>query len=254
MMRAVKAVTTNRGRDTRDFVMFAFGGSGGVHAVSLARELRIKQVVVPPAAGVFSALGLLYADPELNESRSFLRPFADLVTGTAEAVFGELETDIAARLERRPGDIVYRRMADLRYTGQAFELSVDVGSEDGAQAMQSAVCERFDAEHTQRYGHNFEGQYDVEIVNLRVVGTVPRAQAALKGQVVRREAGEGQRDAYFGPGFGIMKTAICDRGDIGSHARSGPVIIEEYEGTVVVPPDTSVRLDSQGSLIIELNI
>ena len=254
MMRAVKAVTTNRGRDTRDFVMFAFGGSGGVHAVSLARELRIKQVVVPPAAGVFSALGLLYADPELNESRSFLRPLADLATGTAEAVFGELETDIAARLERRPGDIVYRRMADLRYTGQAFELSVDVGSEDGAQAMQSAVCERFDAEHTQRYGHNFEGQYDVEIVNLRVVGTVPRAQAALKGQVVRREAGEGQRDAYFGPGFGIMKTAICDRGDIGSHARPGPVIIEEYEGTVVVPPDTSVRLDSQGSLIIELNI
>ena len=73
MMRAVKAVTTNRGRDTRDFVMFAFGGLGGVHAASLARDLRIGRIVVPPAAGVFSALGLLFADIELNESRACLR-------------------------------------------------------------------------------------------------------------------------------------------------------------------------------------
>ena len=78
MMRAVKAVTTNRGRDTRDFVMFAFGGSGGVHAASLARELRIARIVVPPAAGVFSALGLLFADLELNESRACLRRLAAL--------------------------------------------------------------------------------------------------------------------------------------------------------------------------------
>jgi N-methylhydantoinase A/oxoprolinase/acetone carboxylase beta subunit len=78
MMRAVKAVTTNRGRDTRDFVMFAFGGSGGVHAASLARELRIGRIVVPPAAGVFSALGLLFADLELNESRACLRKLAAL--------------------------------------------------------------------------------------------------------------------------------------------------------------------------------
>src|SRR5262245_3947742 len=73
MMRALKAVSTNRGRDTRDFVMFAFGGLGGVHAASLARELRIGRIVVPPAAGVFSALGLLFADLELNECRACLR-------------------------------------------------------------------------------------------------------------------------------------------------------------------------------------
>ena len=131
MMRAVKAVTTNRGRDTRDFVMFAFGGSGGVHAASLARELRIARIVVPPAAGVFSALGLLFADLELNESRACLRRLAAL---------SQDEMDRSLRRPRRghrraprPAPAPrsrFQRLADLRYAGQAFEITVPLP--DGA--------------------------------------------------------------------------------------------------------------------------
>ncbi|MFT5447322.1 MAG: N-methylhydantoinase A [Gammaproteobacteria bacterium] len=257
MMRAVKAVTTNRGRDTRDFVMFAFGGGGGVHAVSLARELRIARVVVPPAAGVFSALGLLFADSELNESQAFLRSLDDLNGDEAEAMYSELRESIATRLERPAQDIVYRSMADLRYAGQAFELSIEVAVDALPNDKLREMVRRFGVEHTRRYGHNFEGQYAIEIVNLRVIGAIPSGPARFAREPAKSSPGTSlqaaQRDAYFGPQFGICTTPVCDRGDVPSTPIRGPMIIEEYEGTVVVPPDAGVHLDERGSLIIDLD-
>jgi N-methylhydantoinase A len=253
MMRAVKAVTTNRGRDTRDFVMFAFGGSGGVHAASLARELRVSTVVIPVAAGVFSALGLLFADPALNESRSFLRPLAALAGDAAGAVFTDLAADIAARLERPRDGIRFSRMADLRYAGQAFELGIELPSGMHGADLLAEVSRRFDAEHQQRYGHNFGGQYAVEVVNLRMLGSVPSPSPRLAPQKEGTQAVDSRREAYFGPGFGVRETPVCSRAGVPRAPLRGPLIVEEYEGTVVVPPDASVRLDANGSLVMEID-
>ena len=256
MMRAVKAVTTNRGRDTRDFVMFAFGGSGGVHAASLARELRIREVIVPNAAGVFSALGLLFADPELNESRFFLQPLAALADARAQAVFAELREAIAARLERRLSDVHFVRLADLRFAGQAFELSIPLpeGSDSAdVDSMADEMTRRFRAEHLRRYGHDFEGQYPVEIVNLRLRGAVSAGRRELAPPARGGGRDLGNRDAYFGPDYGRRSTPVCDRAAVPEHPVRGPMIIDEYEGTVVVPPDATVRLDGNGNLRIELN-
>ena len=253
MMRAVKAVTTNRGRDTRDFVMFAFGGSGGVHAATLARELRIAQVVIPAAAGVFSALGLLFADSELNESRSFLRPLAAITTPEAEAIYAELGADIALRLERSPSEVTFKPMADLRYAGQAFELSIAVAEDISGQALLDVVSARFDAEHQRRYGHNFEGQYPLEVVNLRLVGTVRSGNTTALPAAVSTLPATVHRDAYFGPDFGLLSTPVCPRAAVSVQPMQGPMVIEEYEGTAVVPPDATVRLTPDGSLVIELS-
>ena len=253
MMRAVKAVTTHRGRDTRDFHMLAFGGSGGVHAASLARELRISQVIVPPAAGVFSALGLLFADLELNEARACLRPLPSLLEWDPEPTFSTLGELITGRLAHDVAAIEFKRSADLRYQGQAFEITIPLP--DGAidSGLLETLSQRFDAEHERRYGHCFEGQYGLEVVNLRLLGTVRTNAPATVTMEPDNVQNNVVRDAYFGPTFGTLATPVCRRANIDQHPTRGPLIVEEYEGTVVVPPDASARLDEAGNLIIELD-
>src|SRR5262249_45779282 len=124
MMPPVKPVSTHRGRDPRDFTLLAFGGNGGVFGVELARSLHISRVIVPPAAGVFSAVGLLLADTELTLSHAFLRPLDDIEPERMEALLTQLEDDVARRLGYPHDRLRFKRSADLRYAGQAFELGV----------------------------------------------------------------------------------------------------------------------------------
>ena len=252
IMRIVKAVTTYRGRDPRDFSLFAFGGSGGVHAVSLARELRIGRVVVPAAAGVFSTVGLLHADLELNESCAVLKPLEGMPRDTAEAIYNDLADGIADRLRQPRGAVSFQRFADLRYVGQAFELTVPLA--DGAldDAGLAELSRRFDSEHEIRYGHSFEGQYPVEIVNLRLVGKfVANTGRTIKPAVtVARE--ESERPVYFGPEAGECRTAVIERAALAAKPRRGPLVIEEDEATIVVPPDAEAGIDEHGNIVIEL--
>ena len=134
MMKAVKAVTTYRGRDPRDFTLVAFGGSGGVHAVDLARVLQVEHVVLPVAAGVFSALGLLFSNLEMNETVPFLHLAADAPLDEAERRYAALAERIAAVVGGPREDIRFSRHADVRFAGQAYELTVPFGAaaEDGA--------------------------------------------------------------------------------------------------------------------------
>ncbi len=253
MMRAVKAVTTNRGRDTRDFVMFAFGGLGGVHAASLARTLRVRRIVVPPAAGVFSALGLLFADIELNESRACLRRLETLSHEEAERIYRQLASVIAGRLGRKSDQIGFQRLADLRYAGQAFEITVALPEGDFDTPARKELGRRFDIEHETRYGHCFAGQYAHEVVNLRLVGSItPDGARRIAISDAPLAVADSERQVYFGPEHGLLRTRVLSRSALDSAARTGPMVIEEYEGTVVVPPDATARRDRDGNIVIEL--
>ena len=253
MMRALKAVTTNRGRDTRDFVMFAFGGLGGVHAASLARTLRVRRIVVPPAAGVFSALGLLFADIELNESRACLRRLETLSHEEAERIYRQLASVIAGRLGRKSDQIDFQRLADLRYAGQAFEITVALPEGDFDTPARKELGRRFDVEHETRYGHCFAGQYAHEVVNLRLVGSVtPNGARRIAVSDAPLAVADSERQVYFGPEHGLLRTRVLSRSALDSAAHTGPMVIEEYEGTVVVPPDATARRDSDGNIVIEL--
>ena len=269
MMKAVKAVTTYRGRDPRDFTLVAFGGSGGVHAVDLARVLQVRQVVLPVAAGVFSAIGLLFSNLEMNETAPFLHMAGDAPLDEAERRYAALADRIAAVVGGPREEIVFTRQADVRFAGQAYELTVPFGNaaqsgdngtgsgrEDGgldARAV-AALCERFEAEHLARYGHAFSGEFPVEIVNLRLVGT--RRPAGIVEPApfdpATRRGPDARRSVYFGASAGHIETPVIGRGRLGAEPRSGPLIIEEYEGTCVVPPDCTARLDGLGNVIIEL--
>ena len=252
MIRAIKAVTTYRGRDPRDFALMAFGGSGGVHAMALARELRARRVIVPPAGGVFSAVGLLLANLELNLSRAFPGLAAAMDLAEMGRVYGEIEAEIVARLGHPRADVALGRWADMRYAGQAFEITVPLPEGPLAAATIEELGRRFEAEHERRYGHSFEGAYPLETVNLRVIGAVtPAGARTIVGTASQDSVPETARQAYFGPEVGTVETPVISRAGISTEARAGPLIIEEYEGTVVVPPGCAAHLDAAASIIIE---
>ena len=138
-MKAVKAVTTYRGRDPRDFTLVAFGGSGGVHAVDLARVLQVERVVLPVAAGVFSALGLLFSNLEMNETAPFLHLAADAPLDEAEREYAALAERIAAVVGGPREDIRFSRQADVRFAGQAYELTVPFGGASKGRLDPNAV-------------------------------------------------------------------------------------------------------------------
>ena len=278
MMKAVKAVTTYRGRDPRDFTLIAFGGSGGVHAVDLARVLQVRRVALPVAAGVFSALGLLFSDLEMNETIPFLHLAADAPLDEAQRRYAALAERIAAVVGGARGEIEFSHQADVRFAGQAYELTVPFGDvrdesagrgRDGISGVGGGpepgdagldaravadLCERFEAEHLARYGHAFSGEFPVEIVNLRLVGS--RRPAGIVEPApfdpASRRGPDARRAVYFGPATGVVDTPVIGRGRLGPEACPGPLIIEEYEGTCVVPPDCTARLDWLGNVIIEL--
>jgi N-methylhydantoinase A len=253
MTRAVKTVTTYRGRDPRDFSIFAFGGNGGVHAVSLARSLGIGTVVLPPGAGVFSALGLLFADVEMNASASYLRDASVADPHDLEARYLKLERSLEIELDRPVAGIRHVRQADLRYFGQAFELTVAMTMPVSAAGIAAARA-AFEAEHERTYGHRLEGKR-VDIVTLRVTSAIdsggPKALRRESAAISR--AATGSRSAYFGPAAGSIDTPVIGRFDLDEAPRQGPFIVEEYEGTTVVPPDCAARRDAAGNIIITVS-
>jgi N-methylhydantoinase A len=252
MMRAIKGVTTYRGRDPRDFSLYAFGGNGGVHGVELARSLQIPTVIVPPAAGVFSAIGLLTANVELTQAQALLSRTREMDLDRAEQVFGTLEGQIAELLGFPRQDVTFSRAADLRYTGQAFELTVPAPNRKLDTAALEELERLFEQEHEKTYGHAFRGTYAMETVALRVTGSVTPEGVRTSVHTKASRQPEGRRSVYFGPEHGEHDTPILGRDALTKDLRAGPLIIEEYEGTTVVPPKCAARLDGAGNIVIEV--
>lgn len=258
MMRAIKAVSTYRGRDPRDFVLFAFGGNGAVHACEIARGLGIKRIVAPPAAGVFSALGLLLARVELNRSCAFLSPIKRIDLGTLGDLIQILEAEILKELNLDIGQADLTYFADVRYSGQAYELTIPLHMPLTKSSLAQLESE-FEKEHQRTYGHHFPEQ-PRETVTLRVVGS-PKGgpgveQFKLTAQTMVKLEGDainGARQVYFGPEFGSHNTPVfTNRMALGNKPLQGPMIIEEYEGTIVIHPQASGWLDASGHVVIDL--
>ena len=254
MTRAVKAVTTYRGRDPRDFVLAAFGGNGPVLGVEIARALQIRRVVVPPVPGVFSALGLLYSDAEQEFIRTVMIRAEGADADTVAAAFDSLEAEARAAMiaDGFPAEAVtVERLADLRYAGQAYELTVPVAP--GTPDLE-AMARAFDREHERTYGHPSEGD-PVDLVNVKVLARVAVDAAEPNRRLLPAPPAilGAPRDVYFGPDDGTLETAVLARTDLTADWREGPVIVEEYDATCVVPPGCRARLDALGNIDIAVD-
>jgi N-methylhydantoinase A len=252
MTRAVKAVTTYRGRDPRDFMLMCFGGNGPVTAAAIARVLNIPRVLVPAAPGVFSAAGLLFSDVEHEHVRtSFLRG-AEVSPSALERDYRLLEEAARASLaaEGYPDDaIVLSRSAEMRYSGQAYELPVAVpdGQLDVARMMAD-----FKTEHLRTYGHASESD-PVDVVSVKVLGRVASMHETALEALDDGGADSGSRAAYFGNDHGVVETPVVRRADLVATRRAGPLFVDEYDATCVVPPGCTATLDDFGNIDIAID-
>jgi len=255
MMRALRAVSTERGRDVREFALIAFGGSGPIHAVELARGLAIREVIVPPYAGLFSACGLLSADLEYHLVQTCYQRTQELDLETLNVLLGRMETRVSDLLtgEGYSGNgVQIERFADMRYVGQSYELTVPVPTGRLSRNSIATAEERFDQDHQKTYGHQAGVGRDYFLVNFRVTGRVSRQRAANQPVKAAFRPRQRSRTAYFGATRGAIEVPVFARVDLTATLRKGPMLIDEYDTTTVVAPGCAVWKDSSGNIRMQI--
>jgi N-methylhydantoinase A len=257
MIRAIRAVSSERGRDPREFALFAFGGNGPVFACGMAQALGMQRIVVPPSAGLFSSFGLLYADVEHHYSRTMRRLLRKADAAELQRAWDALTQQALDQLAAEgftAGKAKIRRSAALHYHGQTYELGVPLSDGPISAQTLAALEEAYGQEHEKTYGHRAGADEPVELVSIQVVGLGVRAGPSVPERVrsSRAEPAPARpRRAYFGPERGWLETPVLRRSDL-SAPRNGPLIVEEYDATCVVPPGAKAALDAGGNIFIEL--
>ena len=257
MARAIRSVTIERGRDPRDFTLVAFGGSGPVHAVDVARALDIRRVLVPVSPGVFTAVGMLASDVEHHFVRAAGGLLAGRPLGPVNARLDEMVADALATLAREGysrEQVRLQAQADLRYAGQSSELVLPLAAPRLAPEDLPALTEAFAREYARTYG--FATGEALELVNVRLVATGVRphrldfrslrvAAGAAPGSTAPRKIAFDRR----GP---AVETPVLAREALPAAGMAGPLIVEGYDSTVVVPPGARIRRDAHDALSITL--
>ncbi|MEV6640325.1 hydantoinase/oxoprolinase family protein [Amycolatopsis sp. NPDC051371] len=235
MANAARVHAVERGQDPAKLPMYTFGGAGPVHGVGVARALGAPSVVAPPAAGVLSAAGFLTAPLAFDFVRSARAAVHDLVWEQVDALFAEMEAEGAALLAKSgASEVTHRRIAEMRYAGQGYEIRVPVHG----GSWPDALIDEFTATYRALYRRTGP-EVGVEVLNWRVVssGPVPAVTLRLTSSNTAGDARKGTRQAYFPSAGGFVDTAVFDRYLLTPGERvDGPAIVEERESTVVVPP------------------
>jgi len=257
MARAIRSVTIERGRDPRDFTLVAFGGSGPVHAVDVARALEIPRVLVPAAPGVFTAVGMLASDVEHHFVRAHAAVFARLELEPANRALADLVGEALATLrsEGYPDDRVRLEVGcDLRYAGQASELTIPLPGGRFDAAALPPLRDAFDAEYRATYGASTDEA--LELVNLRLVATGLRPDRldfrAVRVAASGAETKPSRRPVSFVRGGEPLDTPVVPRQALEGTLR-GPAIVESYDSTIVLPPGAAATADAAGNLLITLD-
>ena len=247
MERALRHISVERGHDPRQFALLPFGGAGGLHAVELARALRIPLVIAPPAPGALSAVGVMVADVIKDQSRTVMFANDPKQIARLGKVFAEMERDAAALLRAEGfarSQQRHERSLAMRYRGQSFEIEVSNTTGDMAASFHRA--------HRERYGYAQE-QCEIEIVSarLRSFGLVPKlpvASVASSRGVARPQANV---SAYFSGKK--LNVNIYRRDELRGNVKlKTPCIVTEYSATTLIPADARARVDQFGNILIEL--
>jgi N-methylhydantoinase A len=257
MARAVRSVTIERGRDPRDLTLVAFGGSGPVHAVDLARALEIRRVLVPVSPGVFTAVGMLASDLEHHFVRAHASTLDALDVAAASAALADMAREARAALAAERADGVLEFSVDLRYPGQGSELTIPLAGDAFTPATVPALRAAFRMAYEAAYGYSTDEE--PELVNVRLVAIAPRAGRLDPAGLGASDAVDGScgggagrtRPVAFSRGAARVSTPVVGRGAI-TGPRPGPLIVESYDSTVVVPPDCTVAPDAAGNLVIAI--
>lgn len=245
MERALRFISVERGHDPRQFALLPFGGAGGLHAVELARSLRIPQVIVPRFGGALSAIGVLAADVVKDSGRTVMISYESFALEKAAEIFKELEREARRSLKREGFEDSrqrHERTLAVRYKGQSFELVVQASGD---------IENNFHREHERRYGYS-QRDSEIEIVSarLRSAGLV---EPLVSKRVKRSKAKvwKSKSEAVMFWNGKKMSTNVYDRDDLPARVRlQNPCVVTEYSSTTLIPPGAIARVDPNGNVII----
>ena len=258
MVRAIRAISVERGHDPRDFVLLPFGGAGPLHAADVARALGIGRMLVPTAPGILCARGLVVSDLRESFVISRLTPLSAEAMVEIVANLGQLARQAAAwfdQAEIGAGARQTQYSLDMRYIGQNYELQVDLEDAQEKEPGVAMLAEKFFAEHERNYGyHNPDDP--VEVVNLRVtaIGRLQRPgnDAGQASGASGPPAAAYRRPVWFG-GDEPQDTPVYDRDNLApGQELQGPAVIEQLDATTVLGPGDRCQVDQAGNLIVEL--
>jgi N-methylhydantoinase A len=253
MAEVLKIVSIQRGHDPRHFTLAAFGGAGPLHAVALASELGIAEVICPPIPGAFSALGLIGTDLKRDYVQT-LHSAAAVEPQVLAAVFAALEKKGAAMLERAgvaPERRRFARSVDARYPRQSHELEVPVACGSIEAATLGQIADAFHERHLHTYGHDNRSE-PVQVVSARVAAIGATAPLIIRDTVAHRgtDPVKAKRQVWFRE-TGVIDATIYDRKRMSAGFKvAGPTVIESLESTILVPPGWQARMDEHGFVLL----
>ena len=258
MAAAAKTHIAEKGGNPKIVTIAAFGGAGPVHAYGLARKLGSPRILVPPNAGVGSALGFFTAPRAFDTVRSHKVSLKDADLDEIERIFSELENEGSKTLLKsgEESDIRCERSVDMRFVGQGSETNILIPEKDFSKVSRDDIRKRFDDIYAGLYGRTYPDS-PVEFINFKVRASLPERLLNLPrqdaGKRTMSDAVKGERKAYSGISKEFISHTVYDRYRLFPGAVfNGPAIIEERESTVIVGEDASVRIDEYGFIWMEI--
>jgi N-methylhydantoinase A len=258
MAQAIRTLTVEKGIEPRDFALVAFGGAGPMHAVFLAQQLEIGEVLVPRFPGAFSAWGMLETEIRKDMGRAYFTPLASVDHAGLAATLQELEDEGFASLEvegigRDIGRVEHA--LDMRYVGQEYTLTIPLAGaqEPNEEDFDENLAGRFHSAHDLRFGHANPGApVEIVIVRSSALGDLGRVDPTREEGTEATDIPTETRDVVFGRE--ARPTAIAIRDALRPGAMlDGPAVVEEATATTVVPPGATLRVDSFGTLVITVS-
>jgi N-methylhydantoinase A len=251
IVRAIQQVSTERGLDPREFILVPFGGAGPLHAARVAEELGINTILVPQNAGVLSAAGLLMSDYVHYQSRTQRLTLYENATGQIQSILAQLRERATQHLDELgvSGEMRYEQILEMRYIGQAFELSVTL-PQDVDQLNSEQIHQLFRNAHHRVFEFSKPPEDLVEIVSYRVGVHVRVEQYPFAPDTPAPNGGQQRTIGITENGRSIDCTVLA-RSDIGANGIAGSALIEDGTATVYVPGGWHARVDTVGNLIME---
>lgn len=259
MAKAIRVISVQRGHDPREYALVAFGGAGPLHAARLARELEMKTIVVPRNPGICCALGLLLTDLRADFATTSLMLAEHESANVISDIFSGLESQAAAWFTDEhvlKENRILRRIVDMRYLGQNYEIAVDLPPGPITTKSIEAISKGFADAHTRLYGYAAHEE-PVQMVTYRVaaIGTVPKAEfnAEPDAGPDASPAMMGEREVWFPEAGGFVKCPVYDREKLRAGNRiKGPAIVEQMDATTVLLPGMHGFVEPYLNLILEM--
>jgi len=258
MAAAAKLYLAERGKDPKQLTMVAYGGAGPGHAHALAEKLGIRTVLIPPAAGVMSALGMLVEKLSTEQVKSYQKLLTDVTADELNTALQAMKEEAASILNTASDKLDYRASIGLRFKGQGYQIKLILNDLDKTdQALRSEIASRFKNAYEHTYGRAYS-DVAIETSTLRIVAQSGGARPMMPTMFTEKSGQQCSpriyREAYFGLQSGTINCPVFDRAELSSGMRyQGPAFIEERETTIVVRPNSTFEITEFGVLVINLD-